>query len=223
MRIVFFGRTSDTCCLVSTPLLARALHLFLAAVWKTGWLFLPLDPLPRQILCIKRSGNQQNEVVGPAILVNSPGQRTTNAHYLSTTHTRECSLTQIRTLDLAFSVKESNKYWYLQAIEVSAAKERGERRRGQERRVWQRNGSGGGERCVQKKKKTGLQSVQTHPVKENPRPHCLESVGAAHNLELAVIRTAFTFSPSYLHHNKNRADAHTFSIHTIAVDNSRPQ
>lgn len=97
-------------------------------------------------------GKPTERGVGPPVLVNSPGQRTTNDHYLTTKHIRECPLTQIRTLDLAFSVKESNKYWYLQAIEVSAAKERGEGRRGQEPRVWQRNGSGEEHVCAEKER-----------------------------------------------------------------------
>lgn len=173
-------------------------------------------------------GQSTERGVGPPVLVNGPDQRAKNDHFLTTKHTRECSLTQIRTLDLAFSVKESNKYWYLQAIEVSAAKERGEGWRGQEPRY--DNGMGaGGKRCAQKNRETGLQSVKNtsgvttnhHQVEENPRPYCLERVGAAHNLELAVLHTACTFSP-YLYHNTS-THAHTFSIHTIAVYHSRPQ
>lgn len=87
------------------------------AVGETRRLFLPHEPLARQYLRITRSGNQLNEGWGlrswstTLTLVNEP-------HYLTTKHTRECSLTQVR---LAVSVKESNKYWCLQAIEVSAA------------------------------------------------------------------------------------------------------
>lgn len=104
-------------------------------------------------------GQSTERGVGPPVLVNGPDQRAKNHHFLTTKHTRECSLTQIRTLDLAFSVKESNKYWYLQAIEVSAAKERGEGRRGQEPHY--DNGMGaGGKRCAQKNRETGLQSVK---------------------------------------------------------------
>lgn len=154
---------------INSSLLARALHLFLAAVCKTGWLFLPQEPLPRQILCITRSGNQQNEGWGHRSWSTALVQRTTNDHYLTTKRTRECSLTHIRTLDFALSVKESNKYWYLQAIEVSAAKERGEGRRGQERRVWQRNGSGGEKVCADKKRDGAEVSGKTHPVLKSER------------------------------------------------------
>lgn len=96
-------------------------------------------------------GQPTERGVGPPVLVNSPGQRTTYDQYLPNTHVSVLSHKSERKI-LRVQSKRATNIGVCKAIEVSAANERGEGRRGQEPRVWQRNGSGGKEVSAEKQR-----------------------------------------------------------------------